>query len=340
MSKREAFFLRSSIAPALLSAGVCLLHASGAFAFDELPPEERLSEAIIDPDAPRPHWVDTSHEYATNKTQALVQWMDDFFGAPIRDAERADSFVRAIAIDDWDQRDRHDLRLRIRGQISLPKTSERVDLVFSGEESEQTLSEEERASESDVGVRLNVRDGKRTRLDATVNVRSGPALLPGVRYRYQLPFSDGSWARFTQRLQYHTNDGYRALTNFDLNRAIDDHSVLRWGGRLRYREDREYWDLNTGITYRRWLDDHDAYPSALEYYIAISARDQPETFATNYRVGVLWRKHFFRDYLFFEIEPNYNWRRDEFEDRREGVFGIVLRLEIMLDDDLVASARD
>jgi hypothetical protein len=330
--------LRQAPTLTFVPAGAGLLFAASLFGAEEAP-DEQLSESIIGPDEQRPHWVDTSHEYATNRTQALVQWMDDFFGAPVRDAERADTFIRTIFIDDWDQRDAHDLRVRVRGQISLPKVTERVDLVFSGEEAEQTLTEEERASESDVGLRVNVRDGKRSRFDATVTVRSGPALLPGVRYRYQLPVSDNSWARFTQRLQWHTNDGYRSLTNFDFNYALDDHSVIRWGGRLRYREDREYWDLNTGFTYRRWNDDHEDYPSAIEYYVVMSGRDRPESFATNYRVGVLWRKQFFRDFLFFEVEPNYNWRRDEFEDQREGVLGIVLRLEIMLDDDLVARAR-
>jgi len=300
---------------------------------------DEIDETVVVAQEPPPHWVDTGHQFATNRTHALVQWMDDFFGAPVRDAERADTFLRTILVDDWDQRDRHDFRVRLRGQVSLPKISRRVDLVFSGEEAEQTLTEEQRASESDVGVRVNFRDGTRSRFDATLSLRSGPALLPGLRYRYQLPLSENSWGRFTQRLQYHTSDGFRSLTNFEFNRSIDANSVIRWGGRLRYREDREFWDLNTGLSYRRWLNDHEDFPSAIEYYVALSGRDEPTTFATNYRVGVLWRKQFFREYLFFEVEPNYNWRRDEFEDRREGILGVVLRLEIMLDDDLVSRAR-
>ncbi|EAQ97279.2 hypothetical protein [Congregibacter litoralis] len=192
----------------------------------------QLKESSVAPqeEGEEKHWVDSSHEYATNRAQDLVQWMDDFFGAPVRDAERADSFVRAIFLDDWDQRDGHDLKVRLRGQVDLPKISERIDLVFSGEESEQTLTEEERAQENDVGVRFNFRDSRRTRLDATLSVRSGPALLPGVRFRYQQPLTDNSWARVTQRLQYHTEDGYRSLTNFEANRILDDKSLIRWGG--------------------------------------------------------------------------------------------------------------
>jgi hypothetical protein len=306
--------------------------------------EPQLSDTPVPPDPElteeETSWVDSSHEYATNRAQALAQWMDDFFGAEVRDAERADTFVRTILVDDWDQRDGHDPTIRLRGQLDLPKVSERVDLFFSGEESEQTLSEEERGQENDVGLRLNLRDANRTRFDATLSVRSGPALLPGVRFRYQQPITDNTWARFTQRLQYHSSDGFRSLSNFDVNRVLSDKSLLRWGGRLRYQEDKEFWDWNTGITYRRWLNDHERFPSALEYYVAVSGRDQPENFETNYRVGFLYRKRFFREFLFYEIEPNYNWRRDAYEDEREGVFGIVFRLEVMLDEDLVRRDRD
>ena len=299
-----------------------------------------VSEEPIEPNGKQTGtWIDASHEYATNRAQALAQWMDDFFGAQVADSERADSFVRAIVADDWDELDGHDLKMRLRGQVSLPKISERVDLFFSGEEAEQTLTEDEREQESDVGVRLNFRDGKRTRIDATLSVRSGPALLPGVRFRYQQPISDNSWGRVTQRLEYHTDDGYRSRTNFDLNRALDDKRLLRWGGRIRYREDREYWDWNTGITYRTALEDHSKYPSAVEYFIAMSGRNEPNTFATNYRVGVLYRKQFMREFLFVELEPSYNWRRDEYEDERQGALGIVLRLEVMLDEDLVRRNR-
>ncbi|MDP5072070.1 MAG: hypothetical protein NWQ45_14315 [Congregibacter sp.] len=306
-------------------------------ATEALPDAQTTLETTVVPaaDLDDTHWIDSSHEYATNRAQDLAQWMDDFFGAPVRDAERADSFARAIFLDDWDERDGHDPKVRLRGQISLPKVSERVDLVFSGEESEQTLTEEERSEENDVGVRFNFRDSRRTRLDATLSLRSGPAVLPGVRFRYQQPITDNSWARFTQRLQYHSEDGYRSLTNFDANRILDDKTLLRWNARIRYREDKEFWDYNTGITYRRWLDDHEQFPSAIEYFVAVSGRDEPQNFETNYRVGFLYRKQFFRQFLFYEFEPSYNWRRDLYEEKREGVLGIVLRLEVMLDRDLV-----
>jgi len=286
-----------------------------------------------------PHWVDDGHAFATNRAQALAQWLDDFFGAEVRDAERVDTFIRLIGVDNWDERDGHDPTVRVRGQLNLPKISERLDLIFSGEENEQTLTEDERSRENDVGLRFNVQDDDRLRLDATLSVRSNLALLPGLRARYQQPLSDDSWYRLTQRIQYDTSDGYRALSNIDVNHYLDEHSLLRWGARLRYQEDKGFWDWNSGITWRRWLDDHQRFPSAVEVYLSLSGRDDPQPFNSNYRVGVLFRQQFFRDYLFYEVEPNFDWRQDRRRDGREGVWGIVLRVEMMLDDDLIRRRR-
>ncbi|MEM9257933.1 MAG: hypothetical protein AAGA91_21055, partial [Pseudomonadota bacterium] len=37
--------------------------------------DDDISEVVIQGQAP--HWVDSSHRFATNRAQALAQWMDD-----------------------------------------------------------------------------------------------------------------------------------------------------------------------------------------------------------------------------------------------------------------------
>lgn len=283
-------------------------------------------------------WVDKSHSYAFNRSQDLAQWMDDFFGVPVQDAERAESFARIILMDDWTGREGHRIKARIRGQIQLPKVSERLDLLFSGEETEQGLTEEQRSQDDSLSLRFNVSETSKTRVDLTASIRSGPALLPGVRFRHQNAITDNSSYRFTQRLQYHTDDGYRSTTNLDLNRYMSEKSSVRWGNRLRYREENQFWEWSTSLAYRIWLGDHNHHPSAMEYFVSASGIDEPEVFTRNYRLGVLYRKRFYRDFLYYELEPSYNFRRDEFDEKRKGVWGFVVRLEVMLERDFRPTA--
>jgi hypothetical protein len=287
-------------------------------------------------EAELPSWIDDTHAAATNRAQALAQWTDAFFGSPVQDAERTDTFVRVIVADDWDRKDGHDLKLRMRGQVNLPGISRRLDLVFAGDETDDNLAGEDNASRSEeAGLRLNLRDKPRGRLDATLGVSSGPGLVPGVRYRYQDDLSDNSWYRFTQRLQYDTDDGYRSITELGMYRYIDEGSLLRWKGRVRYREDKGFWDWRTSIMLRQWLNDHEQYPSALQYFIGWGGNTDPELATRNFRLGVLFRKQWLRPYLYYEIEPNLTLRKDTFEEKRKWFPGIVLRLEVMLDDDLM-----
>ena len=192
-----------------------LLVPSLALAQDEPAPQADEERPI--------NWVDTSHAYATDNTQALTEWMDEFFGDPLYDAERAESYLRLEAINDWDEEDGNDFKLRLRGQVQLPKISQRAHLIFSGEESE-ALEEDERRDEDSIGLQFKVREGDRARVDLTMSYASSH-LKPGIRYRNEGAFSDLYSYRLTQRIQYEHEDQFFSTTLADLNRAMGPDSA-------------------------------------------------------------------------------------------------------------------
>jgi hypothetical protein len=278
-------------------------------------------------------WVDTSHAYATNATQDLVQWMDDFFGAPIEDAERAESYLRLILIDDWDTSDQHSFKARVRGQVQMPKLSERIALVFAGDDGEE-LSEEEREEEDTVGLRYEILEAARSRVDLTMGL-STSQLKPGIRFRQRAPlFSENSSYRFTQRIQYWTEDGWLGISQLDLNPRLTEDSVVSWNSRLRYGEETDGTEWRTGINLRTRYRADDDRPIGFQYFARVNGVTDPSNYVRNYSLGVLFRRQIYRDYLFFEAEPTVNWRQDEFDDDRDVVWGIVFRLEIALLEDL------
>jgi hypothetical protein len=54
----------------------------------------------------------------------------------------------------------------------------------------------------------------------------------------------------------------------------------------------------------------------------------------NYRVGVLFRRQVYRRYLFMEVEPAYNYRKENEDAKRQFAWSIALRLQIALERDL------
>ena len=71
----------------------------------------------------------------------------------------------------------------------------------------------------------------------------------------------------------------------------------------------------------------------VSYYGAVNGVTDP-SFTKNYRLGVLFRRQIYRQFLFMEFEPSYNFRKKRQEDSRNSLWNVVVRFEIALERDL------
>ncbi|MDA8752688.1 hypothetical protein N9M39_00845 [Halieaceae bacterium] len=288
-----------------------------------------------DPNEPPINWVDTSHAALTDRAQRMTEWMDGFFGDSEYILEQPESQLRLEFVDKHETDRGNDFKVRLRGKLQLPQISERLDIVFNGEESELD-SEEDRESSGDGGLQLqlgDIREDKRSRFDLTMGFSSSH-LRPGVKYRNQGSFDDRHSYRFLQRLQYEHGENFYSISQLDLNRSIDEDSILRWGNKIIYGEKTEGVEWRTGLTLRQRLYPESTRPVAINYFAGVNGVTREKEYVKNYRLGFRWRRQVYRDYLFMEIEPSYNYIRREYEDKRNSVLGIILRLEFALERDL------
>lgn len=294
-----------------------------------------------DPNEPAINWVDTSHAALTDQAQRMTEWMDDFFGDPEYILEQAESQLRLEFFERYETDRGNDFKVRLRGKLQLPKVSQRLNLVFSGEESELD-SEEEREVSNESGLQYQLGDqeqDKRSRFDLTLGYSSGH-LRPGVKYRNQGSIDDRHSYRYLQRLQYEDGENFYTIAQLDLNRSIDEDSIVRWGNRIIYGEKTEGVEWRTGLTLRQRLNTDSTRPVAINYFTSVNGVTRDKDYVKNYRLGFRWRRQVYRDYLFVEIEPSYNYIRREYEDKRNSVLGIVLRLEFALERDLRRVKRE
>lgn len=291
------------------------------------------SKADSETEEPPITWVDSSHGYATDRTQALTQWMDNFFGDPIDDLEQAESFLRAELIDDWEDEDGHKLKVRLRGKVQLPRISKRLDLVFAGDENEAAVSPEERNEDDSVSLQYELTDKKNSRFDLTLGASRG-GLRPGVRFRHSNAMGERSSYRFLERVQYEKDDGLFSTTQLDFYHAIGADDSLRWSNRLRYGEKTDGSEWRTSLSLRqRYLIDTKR-PVATSAFVVVNGVTEPESYTKNYKLGFLFRRQIYRDFLFMEVQPAYNYRRRNVDENRHGVWSIVFKLEIAFERDL------
>jgi hypothetical protein len=278
------------------------------------------------------NWIDESHAVATDHAQALTEWMDNFFGDPEYNLEQAESQLRLEIIDDWDDEDGNDVSFRLRGKVQLPKISKRLDLVFSGEDSDLDSAEDRRNNDDGIALQYKLNEGRRSRFDLTLGWSSGPK--PGVKYRYQGSFDERSSYRFIERVQYEIDDGFISSSQLDLNRSLSPDNLLQWSNRITYGESTDGVEWRSRVALRQRRNTDSAKPSALSYIAAVNGVTSPHSFVKNYRLALLWRRQFYRDYLFVELEPGYNFRKRNNADSRNNVLSMTVRLEIALQRDL------
>ena len=291
------------------------------------------SEANKPIDEPPITWVDSSHDYATDRAQALTQWMDNFFGDPIDDLEQAESYLRIEFIDQWEDEDRHNFKSRLRGKVQLPNISRRLNLIFSGEGNEADIGPKERNNEDSLSLQYEFLDNKSTRFNLALGITSG-GLRPGVSFRNSNTIGKHSSYRFLERIQHDNNKGFYSTTQLDFYRTIDTNDSVRWSNRIRYGEETEGEEWRSSLSLRqRYLLDTER-PIATSVFVTVNGVTEPEYLTKNYTLGLLFRRQIYRDFLFMELQPAYNLRRNDANENRHGVWSILFKLEIALEKDL------
>ena len=290
------------------------------------------------------NWADGSHEYIGTKADDLAIYLDRFFGSPIEDLESADSNVRFTTGFEWDADDGQELRFRLRGNVHLPRISNRVSLVFNGEDDDlRDGTDGNEDDRNEVGLQLNAGESKRSRFDLTLGVSSGPNLKPGVRYRFKDDL--GNWGRFryTGRADYSDKRRFRHRHTVELDYLTGETSLLRWATKFEdgQRSDGVEWRSSLAWRYGYSID------SAMAIIANVAGKTEPDipdyilddpsfslpppdqdSLVTNYGLKASFRNRLYKDWLYIEVEPGYTWRqRHNFEDRH-GVFYGRINFEI------------
>jgi len=171
-------------------------------------------------------------------------------------------------------------------------------------------------------------------VDLTLDVGTWD-LRPGVRYRNQGPISKQMGYRYTQQLEYKDGEGFYSTAEVNLDRVLDESSLLRWSNRLIYGEETDGQEWQTRLSLdQRQRPLHKKNQFVIGYFGSIQGVTDPD-YIQNYRMGMVFRRQVYRPFFFAELEPSYNLRRDSADQSRSAAWNIILRFEIVLQQDLV-----
>jgi hypothetical protein len=278
------------------------------------------------------HWLDVSHDYVSDQADELAQWLDSFFGQRVADIESARSILRLTSSYNIDEIDDDEFKLRGRGKLQLPALSERLSLVFSGSEGEdsdriQTARDDE-SDDGQVALQYSVQETPRHKFDLFGGVRAGLKARAGLRYRYQYTPSASYFHRFRQQLAYDQSDRAISTTRLDLSYKLDHNSLWRWSSRVRYGEETDGVEWRSSVGWQERL----APNRAVTYFVGINGITDPDKLIKSYGPGIRYRQTVFRDYLFLDLVPSYSWRKEEAGYDREGAWSFDIQLEMFFEN--------
>ena len=178
-----------------------------------------------------------------------------------------------------------------------------------------------------VGVRADLYTRLRSlaSVDTGIKISMHPDAYIRMRFQYEKPFGEVYLIRFTEIAMWQTIEHFTNTVTLDFERKLATFTLLRWGNNVTFTQGRSGITWNSGISLLTQLTPK----SAISYDTSIWGVNHPDWIIDNYRVGSLYRRNFYRPWLFFELAPEVTWPRDESGRRhRNSAYAFMATLEI------------
>ena len=299
---------------------------------------ERLMEVSCRDEQGRPEsWLDRSHSYLSQRLCEPAAWFDGFFGdARSFEETPVGTFIRLRNSLQWDETEGWGFGLKVRANILLPRVSERVRLLVTRDDLDEGFEDSASFADRDERTRLGLRfiasEKNRSQLDidGTIGV-SGGSLNPRVRarYRYVRGLSETTLARATQSVFWERDEGLGTTSRLDWEWLPSRDRLLRWTGRGTFSEASEGVDWRTSLIGFQQLNSR----TAVRLEGGLFGYTSPDFEVEEYFVAFRFRRQFLRNWLFYELQPEYAWPLDEKTGQRRSDWRFTLTLEIQFENE-------
>lgn len=261
-----------------------------------------------------------AHAFLSGGLAGAADWIDGFFGT-VRDEEETNrTEVRLRSESLLREGGNHEEDMKLRASLVLPRTEERLKLVFSGNTSaddvlatdplDELETELDGADEggSGLGAEYFLLDELRqnAKLEAGVRFVDGdPSLRLSTRYRRNIDL-DPWLLRVVERVSWLEQDGFESITTVDFDKLIGDTLLYRSRSELSWYEDRSGVFLEQNFSRAAHLNSDQALVTSWHTRFVTSPRDVIEST----RLRLRYRIRLSPRWAFVEVGPDWIFPRD------------------------------
>ncbi len=341
--------------PAPAAAPAALPAAAPAAQTDQ-PPAGEPSPAAGDPAAPQAEaaprdpcalpnfdpeqgtWLDWMQRQVYKSVCGSARWFDRMFGDDRIYEERDRPYGRLQVGVVYDERDGLDPGVRLRAKLPLPQLENRLSAFLgrTGEDEvvrdtdafDELRSAFESRTEQEwlVGLGYTPQRNSRRRFDIDLGMKLNFPLDPFVKARYRINtfLSDRRLARFRQTVFYQIEEGFGATSRVDLEQILGDRFLLRLRNSGTFSQFSQGVEWESGLTLFHNL----GAGRAMAYQLGISGDSDAPVTVHKYGVRIVYRQNIAREWLFLDLRPEVNWRRDQPGEPRVPVYALGFGFEL------------
>lgn len=235
----------------------------------------------------------------------------------------------------------------VRLNVALSKLNDRFRLIIAGENEPEPATQSLPRDPGSPGFDRTTPNTHFVNTELRYDLLRTPALqlFVGAGVRVRLPFeafarsrldylhtfNDTTLLRFGETLFVKNSDLLGETTEITLEKLLDRGTILRWSSAGTASQEIRGLEWGSELSLIRELSARSAVTVTGGAYGNTSSN----TIGNNYRLLALYRQNFLRSWLFYELEPELFWQRND-RNPDAPTFAVTFRLEIAFEGSSLA----
>ena len=293
-------------------------------------------------------YIDRSHAYFDRKINQVAKWFDGLFGDMARpDKENADIKLKWSNELRAEEGENVKYRSSLRAHLHLPRLQKRFKLVIIEETSDEAVTPipiDPGTPAANTPTKANTLRALNTELRyyahdaktgyAFLAVGSRFVWLPETfvraRFLWRRTFADNTFISPSVTPFWQDHLGFGVTPQLDFGHPFPRNHIFLWANSATFFKNRSGFLWGSEVSLSRILSP----VTAVAVAVGANGATRPSLVAdrfnlavNNYKITGKYRRNIFRPWLFLELVPETNWRRND-TGGRDIVPAITLRLEI------------
>lgn len=285
-------------------------------------PEQKNGKEIV---------LDTALQFAN--------WIDHYFGEPEELESASYNYLRLVNRLGWREGESIKYRPRVKAKIHLPKINRKLSLFFSDDNDytsdnlnnnpiNSTLLDENEEHRTAAAVNYDSDIYNGSKFSTRLGLNSSFKTFALIKHSMTLYEDNDLQIKSLNYLFWEDLQGLGVNPKIELDKIIDDNQLFRWKYSILRSEKSEgnEWRNRFSIVNRfspdRWIS----------YDLDIIGASEQDYDVETYRLAFRYRHQLAIKWLYFEIEPEFLWRKSQQNPDRKFIPGIIFRLEVQFEN--------